>query len=215
MYVGKVLQARRDLKNARVAFAIGVGLVTLYAALLRYEALVANYAWTGQPAWSATLQRYAVPVARVLRPPSIAWGPNPRLYIAGDPINYLRYAREMRHFYQAHVREPVFLELTRVSLWLTGGRDIGLKLRVGDRRDAGRARHAPARRRCRVAPRGVGGRTRPGDRDDGGRVEHRRVARRHVHVLRYADRVGVDPRLPQADDRSRRWLPVSSLRASA
>ena len=126
MYVAKVLQARRDLKNARVAFAIGVALVTLYAALLRYEALVANYAWTGQPAWSATLQRYAVPVARVLRPPSIAWGPNPRPYIAGDPINYLRYAREMRHFYQAHVREPVFLALTRVSLWLTGGRDIGL-----------------------------------------------------------------------------------------
>jgi len=32
VYVGRVLQGRRDLKNARVAFAIGVALVTLYAA---------------------------------------------------------------------------------------------------------------------------------------------------------------------------------------
>lgn len=126
MYVGRVLKARRDLRNARLAFAIAVALVTLYAALLRYEALVANYAWMGQPAWSATLQRYAVPVARALRPSSILWGPNTKPYIAGDPINYLRYARDMRHFYQAHVREPMFLALTRVSLWMTGNRDIGL-----------------------------------------------------------------------------------------
>ena len=126
MYVGKVLKARRDLRNARLAFAVAVALVTLYAGLLRYEALVANYAWMGQPAWSATLQRYAVPVAKVLRPSSIVWGPNPKPYVGGDPINYLQYAREMRHFYQAHVREPMFLALTRVSLWMTGNRDIGL-----------------------------------------------------------------------------------------
>ena len=126
MYVGRVLRARRELRNTRLAFAIAVALVTLYAALLRYEALVANYGWTGQPRWSATLERYAVPVAHALRPASIVWGPNPRPYIAGDPINYLRYAREMRHFYQAHVREPVFLALTRASLWLTGNRDIGI-----------------------------------------------------------------------------------------
>jgi hypothetical protein len=126
VYVGKVLKARRDLRNARLAFAVAAALITLYAALLRYEALVANYAWMGQPAWSATLQRYAVPVARVLRPSSIVWGPNRRPYVGGDPINYLHYAREMRHFYQAHVREPMFLALTRVSLWLTGNRDIGL-----------------------------------------------------------------------------------------
>ena len=126
MYVGRVLRARRELRNTRLAFAIAVALVTLYAALLRYEALVGNYGWTGQPAWSAVLQRYAVPLAHALRPESIVWGPNPRPYIAGDPINYLRYAREMRHFYQAHVREPVFLALTRASLWMTGNRDIGI-----------------------------------------------------------------------------------------
>jgi hypothetical protein len=116
----------RRQRRAQAAFAAAVALVTLYAGLLRYEALIANYGWMGQPAWSETLQRYAIPVARALRPASIAYGPNPKPYVNGDPINYLRYAREMKHFYQAHVREPVFLALTRAWLWLAGNRDIGL-----------------------------------------------------------------------------------------
>jgi dolichyl-phosphate-mannose-protein mannosyltransferase len=122
----RVVKRARGRDRRDIAFAIAAVLVTLYAGLLRYEALVANYGWMGQPAWSVTLATYAVPVAHALRPASIVWGPNPKPYVNGDPINYLRYAREMRHFYQAHVREPVFLALTRACLWLTGGRDIGL-----------------------------------------------------------------------------------------
>jgi hypothetical protein len=101
-------------------------LVTVYGGLLRFEALVANYGWMGQPAWSASLARYATPIARELRPERVTWGETRDPYVNGDPINYLRFAREMTHFYQAHVREPVFLAWTRAWLWLCGGRDIGL-----------------------------------------------------------------------------------------
>lgn len=101
-------------------------IVTAYAGLLRYEALVANYGWMGQPRWSEALAQYAVPVARQLRPEHVTWGKTRDPYINGDPINYLRFAREMRHFYQAHVREPVFLAWTRAWLWLCGWRDVGL-----------------------------------------------------------------------------------------
>jgi hypothetical protein len=100
--------------------------ITVYGGLLRYEALVANYAWAGQPAWSASLSRYAMPVAARLRPRQVTWGKTSDLFTNGDPKNYLRFAREMTHFYQAHVREPVFLASTRAWLWLCGDRDIGL-----------------------------------------------------------------------------------------
>ena len=40
--------------------------------------------------------------------------------------SYLKYAREMRSFYQAHVREPVFLATTRMFLAFTGDQDVGV-----------------------------------------------------------------------------------------
>ena len=46
----------------------------------------------------------------------------------GDPFGYLAFAREGRGFFDAHVREPVFVESARVFLWLAGDRDIGLNL---------------------------------------------------------------------------------------
>lgn len=115
-------RARRRLRF----FLLGALAITLYGGLLRFEALVRNYGHTGQPAWSAALERWTVPVARRLRPPSIVWGPLATPYVGGDPINYIRFAREMKGFYQAHVREPMFLALTRVYLWLSGGRDIAV-----------------------------------------------------------------------------------------
>jgi hypothetical protein len=101
-------------------------LTTIFGGLLRFEAVVANYGWMGQPGWSVALERHVVPIVKQLHPKSIVWGPNPNPYVGGDPINYLRFAREMRWFYQAHVREPVFLALTRGFLWLSGGRDIAV-----------------------------------------------------------------------------------------
>ena len=101
-------------------------LITLFGGLLRFEAVVANYGWMGQPGWSMAFERHLVPIVKKLHPESIVWGSNRNPYVGGDPINYLRFAREMRSFYQAHVREPVFLALTRAFLWMSGGRDIAV-----------------------------------------------------------------------------------------
>ncbi len=120
------VRARQSTRRVDRIFILAALLVCAYAGLLRFEALAANYGWMGQPRWAQVLERYAVPSARALRPSQVVWGPINDPYVGGDPINYLRYAREMRHFYQAHVREPLFLALTRAFLWLSEGRDIAV-----------------------------------------------------------------------------------------
>src|SRR3970282_1627866 len=74
------------------------------------------------------LTHRVAPLAVHFRPAFFTWRPEQRPYLGGDPINYLRYAREMTSFYQPHVREPIFLALTRASLWLLGDQDEGLSL---------------------------------------------------------------------------------------
>jgi hypothetical protein len=101
-------------------------LITFYGALLRFEALAGGYGHQGQPRWGQALEHRLVPLARALHPQAIVWPPVAEPYVGGDPINYIRYARDMRHFYQAHVREPMFLAATKLFLWLTGGRDIAV-----------------------------------------------------------------------------------------
>ncbi len=49
-------------------------------------------------------------------------------YVGGDPINYLKFAREMRNFYAAHVREPMFPAMTRIGLLLSGDADVGVSI---------------------------------------------------------------------------------------
>lgn len=120
------VRIRRSAIRANRLFIFAALLVSAYGGLLRFEALVGNYGWMGQPRWARVAEQYAVPIARALRPDTIVWGPIADPYVGGDPINYLQYAREMRHFYQAHVREPVFLAVTRAFLWLSDGRDIAL-----------------------------------------------------------------------------------------
>ncbi|PYR55809.1 MAG: hypothetical protein DMF85_18515, partial [Acidobacteria bacterium] len=66
------------------------------------------------------------PLATHVRPASFQWARVPNPYAGGDPISYLRFAREMKSFYQAHVREPMFLALTRAWLWLTADQDVGI-----------------------------------------------------------------------------------------
>ena len=109
-----------------LAFGAAALAITAYGGLLRFEAMVAAYGWMGQPAWSEALARHATPIARELRPASVLWASVENPYAGSDPVNYLRYAREMAGFYQAHVREPLFLAITRAYLWLSDNRDIAL-----------------------------------------------------------------------------------------
>jgi hypothetical protein len=113
------------MKPPRAAFAVCLLLVVAYGALLRLDALVSGYGAPAHPRWIAALCK-AAPLARYVEPAAYRWPRIESPYVGGDPINYLRFAREMRSFYQAHVREPVFLALTRGWLALLGNQDIAL-----------------------------------------------------------------------------------------
>jgi cell shape-determining protein MreD len=112
--------------RARFLWLAAALLVTLHSALLRWEALDGAVGWMDHPRWAGIVSGAARPAARHLRPAAVQWGPIPEPYVGGDPINYLKYAREMRHFYQAHVREPMHLAGIRLWLRLSGWRDIAL-----------------------------------------------------------------------------------------
>ena len=101
-------------------------LITLYGAVLRLDALVEKYGTVDHPGGARVLTHTVAPAGTAIRPFTIGWPPIDRPYVGGDPINYLKYAREMRWFYQAHVREPVFLALTRGWLWLLADQDIAV-----------------------------------------------------------------------------------------
>ena len=112
-------------RQAVVASALAL-LITLYGGLLRLDAYVTKYGTLDHPTWARVATRDVAPLASRLRPSSVVWRPETRPYVGGDPINYLRFAREMRSFYQAHVREPVFLAMTRAGLWTLDGQDAGV-----------------------------------------------------------------------------------------
>lgn len=116
--------AIQDLTPGATILALAA--IALFAAMLRLDAVTAKYGWLDQPAWALRLEGTLVPVSRAVLPAAVSWGRVETGYAGADPINYLKYAREMRHFYQAHVREPVFLALTRLMLRVTGGRDIAV-----------------------------------------------------------------------------------------
>ena len=60
--------------------------------------------------------------------PDWRWSRDDTPYVGGDPINYLKFAREMRNFYAAHVREPMFPAVTKHRLMLTGDADVGISV---------------------------------------------------------------------------------------
>jgi hypothetical protein len=109
-------------RRRRVLVALALGGILTYASLLRLDALFGKYGPFSHPGWVVGLERSVGAVRGALVPDDWTWTPPDRRYY-GDPQNYIRFAREMRHFYQAHVREPVFLAVTRIFLALTGGLD--------------------------------------------------------------------------------------------
>jgi 4-amino-4-deoxy-L-arabinose transferase-like glycosyltransferase len=102
--------------------------ITLYAGLLRLDAFVDIYGPLDHPAWARIATRTIAPLAEPLHPAAMRWNRLSTPYVGGDPINYLLYARTMTTFYQPHVREPVFLAMTRAALWALDGQDAGVSL---------------------------------------------------------------------------------------
>lgn len=100
--------------------------ITLYGTLLRLDALVERYGVVDHPGWARVATRAGAQAGAALRPFALGWPPIDHPYVGGDPINYLKYGREMRSFYQGHVREPMFLAFTRVWLWLLSDQDIAV-----------------------------------------------------------------------------------------
>ncbi len=98
-------------------------LVVLYAGALRLEAVVREYWGMDAPGWA---RRVAAAVGP-LRPGALKLSPVDHPY-PGDPGAYLRFAREMRHFYGAHVREPLFVLAAKTGLSATGGADVAISL---------------------------------------------------------------------------------------
>ncbi len=106
--------------------AVLLTLITLYGVLLRLDVLVQRYGTLDHPLWAKVLTQDLGPVAGRLHPSPYRWYRVDHPYVGGDPINYIKYAREMRSFYQAHVREPVFLAVTRAYLWLLADQDVAV-----------------------------------------------------------------------------------------
>ena len=103
--------------------ALLVALLMLYAGGLRLESVVRQYWGLGAPGWA----RRATAVVAEIRPNALKLPPEDHPY-TGDPSGYLRYARQMERFYDAHVREPLFVSATKVGLAASGGADIGISL---------------------------------------------------------------------------------------
>ncbi len=110
----------------RWAWRVAVALVVVYAAWLRLGLLFDRYGPFDHPRWLAGLER-AVDASRPWLMPD--WWRSPKVdppYVGGDPINYIKFARELPSFYQATTREPVFLEVTRFFIRLAGDQDVGV-----------------------------------------------------------------------------------------
>ena len=116
-----------DPRHNRLAAHAGALAIVVLAALLRLDAFVGKYGPLEHPAWARVATHQVAPLVRYIRP-GVVWGRVPAPYVNGDPINYLAYAREMQSFYQPHVREPVFLALTRLALWSLHGQDAAVSL---------------------------------------------------------------------------------------
>ena len=108
-------------RGARIAL---LAIVVAYGTLLRLDALTLTYGVVERPSWLRSLQSSRGPES-VIRPSGFRWQRWEGRYIS-DPFTYLKYAREMRSFYAAHGREPLYPLATKISLWFLGDQDIAV-----------------------------------------------------------------------------------------
>lgn len=107
---------------------MALAIIIVAAGLLRLDAFVGKYGTLDRPAWARVATQQVAPLAVPLRPAGVEWTRERAPYVGGDPINYIAYAREMESLYQPHVREPVFLALTRLALWALDDQDAAVSL---------------------------------------------------------------------------------------
>ena len=108
-------------------------LVVIYGAFLRLDAITLRYGPVSRPSWLRTLQQTRGS-ASLLRPAGVTWTAvptyphrdGPPTHYVSDPYAYLQYAREMRSFYAAHRREPLFPFATKVFLRLLRNQDVAV-----------------------------------------------------------------------------------------
>lgn len=110
----------------RWAWRLAVGLVVGYAAWLRLVILVERFGPFDHPGWLVALSRAVEAPKPLFAPASWVWAKVDPPYVGGDPINYLKFARELPSFYGATVREPLFLEAIRFFFTLTANQDIAI-----------------------------------------------------------------------------------------
>lgn len=98
--------------------------ITLLALLLRFEALIAVF---GQGLPGAVVKNLFA-LGQALRPDTWAWEKSLVPYAGGDPIRYIEFARQMRGFFDAHVREPLFVAWSRLFIVDFGFGDFGISV---------------------------------------------------------------------------------------
>lgn len=118
---GRLAYLMPTRRGARIGL---LALVVAYGALLRLDALTLTYGVVERPSWLRSLQSSRGPES-VVRPSGFRWQRSEGRYIS-DPVTYLKYAREMRSFYAAHGREPLYPLATKISLRLLSDQDIAV-----------------------------------------------------------------------------------------
>ena len=128
-FTGAVAQVFRPVRPGwsrtevlRYARSALLACVLIYAALLRFDALVGRWGVIPGSAGAESAQSEVANVVRRIRPGALEWNRSP-FAAGGDPYAYLQQARERSHFYAAHLREPLFVFSVKGFLDLLGQAD--------------------------------------------------------------------------------------------
>lgn len=109
-------------------------MVTVSATVLRLDALTGMFGHVNQPVWLQALQSGSQTLVGDLALPVEKWEPEaeyphrdgPPTHYRSDPYTYLQRAREMKSFYGAHYREPVFPFVVKCFLWMLSDQDVAV-----------------------------------------------------------------------------------------
>ena len=136
----KLVEAAQRRIDSRTLGRVGrtlsawlLGLIVLYAAALRFDAMAQRFP-VDRPPWLHTLQERLRAPLESIRPaffdraqePNYLHSDGPPTPYISDPYTYLGFARAMPHFYAAHYREPFFPFVIRAFLEFLDDQDIAV-----------------------------------------------------------------------------------------